>query len=160
MKKQPLITLALALLFLAGCGDGNTAPNGATITLDPTSTTWATGAASPCTYSLSPVTVTVRNSQGRPIPGVDVDLSLSLASGTTDPSTEYIELYSGNVNNQQIASGEATKLLLPTRLSTNDAGVIQLTVNMYIGCGLSYRSILSATSGSASASADFETTSS
>jgi len=75
-------------------------------------------------------------------------------------STEYIELYAGYVNNQQIASGAATELLLPTRLSTNDAGVIELTLRMYIGCGLSYRSILSATSGPASASANFEATSS
>lgn len=160
MKRQPLITLAIALLLLSACGDGNTAPDGSTITIDPTSKTWPTGATSPCTYDLSKVAVTVRNSRGRPIPGVDVDLSLSLASGTTGPSTEYVELYSGYVNNQQIASGEATKLLLPTRLSTNDAGVIELSAKMNIGCGLSYRSVLSATSGPASASANFETTSS
>lgn len=160
MKRQQLVALAIALLLLSACGDGNTAPDGSTITIDPTSTSWATGAAAPCTYSLSNVTVTVRNSRGRPIPSTDVDLSLTLANGMTDPSTEYIELYAGYVNNQQIASGAATKLLLPTRLSTNDAGVIELTVNMYIGCGLSYRSILSATSGPASASANFEATSS
>ena len=162
MKMQPLTTLAVVLLFLTGCGEGDTAPDGSTVSVNPTTRSWATGADPTClagyNYDLSPVTISVRSARGRPIPGVTVDLSLALSSGTTAPGTEVVELYSGYVTDQQIANGEVTALPSPTRLSTNDAGVIELSVLMWMGCSLEYRSTLTATSGSAAGTSSFEVT--
>lgn len=160
--KNKILFLLIGLLALGGCGDGNTAPDGATITISPATFSWKTAKLnplpSPCymEYRLVPVSITLRNARGRVIPGVDIDLSLVLAQGTS--SSTVVELYDGYINDQQIADGSAVEMLLPTRVTTNDAGVKELTVLMWVGCNNVYRAVLTANSGSASTFADFEHT--
>lgn len=164
--KNKILLLLIGLLALGGCGDGNTAPDGATITISPSSFSWETAkvdpppsALNPCTmgYRLVPVSITLRNARGRVMPGVDIDLSLVLAQGTS--SSIVVELYDGYVNDQQMADGTAVAMLLPARVATNDAGVKELTVVMWVGCNVEYRAVLTANSGSVSTFADFEHTS-
>jgi len=160
--KNKILWLIVVFLTLGGCGDANTAPDGATITISPTTFSWETTKLdplpSPCYmgYRLVPVSMTLRNARGRVMPGVDVDLSLVLAQGTS--SSTVVELYDGYINDQQIANGSAVELLLPTRVTTNDAGVKELTVLMWVGCNNVYRAVLTANSGSASTFANFEHT--
>ena len=105
MKKihvaHKLITLALAVLLLAGCGSGSPAPSGSTIVFSPTKIDYIGGdgtaaAATPggCggEWSYDTVTITVIGSNGRAVQYVDVAYTLSWTTETSVYDTQRLYL--------------------------------------------------------------------
>jgi hypothetical protein len=89
MKKinivHKLITLALPLLLLAGCGSGSPAPVGSSIAITPDKIDYTGPALLACAgnWSYDPVTITVISPNGRPAQYVDVSYTLSWTLNTS-----------------------------------------------------------------------------
>lgn len=143
-----LMTLALPVLLLAGCGSGSLAPTGATITISPDKIDW-TGAGrgavggTACApsgsdrWAYDPFTITVIGSNGRPIQSIDVDYTLSLSLETTTDGAGT----STPVDYQRLYLGPATGVNPPPirirgagTLQTDINGKIQLIVGTDVDC--------------------------
>lgn len=148
-----LMMMVLPVLLLAGCGSGNSAPIGATISISPDkidATGSGVGASSfTGTILYSPYTVTVLGSNGRPIANVDVNYSLDFTKETATVGGVPLDL-------QRIYLGPPTGTVEPTSrllgagtLRTDDGG----KVNFVVGTAIDFPHTgdLTVHSGSASA---------
>ncbi len=148
MTPRRLRTSLLWLVFslaLSGCGASNNPPPSGSISIAPASITWnfpATTSIAAASVEFQPVVITVKDSNGIPLKGVNVIVSLDLSPGTS--TTPAMGLYlSDSTTGQMIAP-----INTPTNLTTNDAGVIDLFIGMSLGGTASYAGVLYAYSGS------------
>lgn len=142
MKKikvlHQLMTLALPVLLLAGCGSGNSAPIGATISISPDKID-GKGAGNLCTFATgiavyAPFTVSVLGSKGRPIANVDVSYSLDFTTETATPAgtIDWQRIYLGPPNGT--AEPTTGRLLGSGTRRTDDGGKVEFVIGTLIDC--------------------------
>lgn len=147
--------IVLLPIMLLACGTPNSAPSGSTITVGPGKTlalTKALTVASTCPASPyypqsdQQVVITVKDSAGTPLAGVDIDVALD---------SNPIELYDGFIAATNVT---ATPVTSPIRMKTGADGTKDVTVRFYAGCNAPYSSNLNVYSGSAYGSATYAVT--
>ena len=155
MTPRRLFTNLLWLAFflaLSGCGASNNPPPSGSITLQTTSKNWAFTAGAPVTLLFQPEVVTVKDSNGIPLKGVNVILSLDLSAGTS--TSPVMSIYLADPTTGQ----PVTPITTPTDVMTSNTGTIDLWVGMEVGGTSSYSGLLYAYSGSLMTTATFSTT--
>ncbi len=130
-----LMMMALSALLLVGCGSGNPAPRGATITLTKSALTFkGLGTCPPASpvWSYDLITITVLGSNSSPIAGVDVTYAAGFSIETT--GTPPLDLQ--RVYNVPPAGSPSPGGRLPGTgvIKTDDGGKIQLILGTNIDC--------------------------
>lgn len=138
--------LVSAMSTAMGCNKSVTAPSGTTMTINPASKTWdITPTSCPSTsYNDELVTITVKDANGEPMNNISINVALDLSPNTGSVPVQVLELYDGN-----------TLVTSPYATTTGDFGTKTLKVRMDFGC--TYKAVLSVFSGTAYATAKFET---
>ncbi len=155
--RQTLAGLMLLVLSvtISGCGARNTqAPPTGSITIKPTSISWAVSVL-PATYTYESelMTVAVSGSNGLPLAGVYVTLTLDLSSSTS--TSPVMNMYTLNPLTNPTT---AVPLSSPVELKTDNNGNVVVWIYMATGNGVAYKGYLNAVSGALSTQASITVT--
>ncbi|HWP35806.1 MAG TPA: hypothetical protein VNM66_09430 [Thermodesulfobacteriota bacterium] len=159
-RSRVLTALAVALVALApaGCGDVTGAPDGATITIDPSEVAWTipTGGL-PGESTIQVFTITVRDGEGRPLNDVPVFLTLSLAPTVATAGITATAFLDDSCTDPAVCIASGQVLATPEiRRVTDDRGMVRQKV--LVTFSSEYQDKLEVRSGSAFASASIEVT--
>ncbi|MDA8364193.1 MAG: hypothetical protein M0Z84_10355 [Gammaproteobacteria bacterium] len=120
--------------------------------IQPTSVGWTFTAGAAASLQYQPALVTVKDSNGIPLKGVNVILSLGLSPGTSTTPAMAICL-------SDATTGQCVQpITTPTDVVTSDTGTIDLWIGMSVGGTTSYTGLLYAYSGSLMATAPLSVT--